>query len=127
MILSDYLSEKNGLGVLSTANRKGEVNSAVYAKPHYLDNGNVAFIMRDRLTHANLCENPQASFLFVEKDTAYQGIRLSLYMVDQITDPDIISRLARKEYPHQDEKRFFVSFKVEKVLQLVGSEELPIE
>jgi len=126
MKLDGYFSEKQGLGIFSSANRDGEVNSAVYAKPHILENGNVAFIMRDRLTHKNVSENPNANYLFIEHDNGFHGIRLNLEMVDEITDPEIIKKMARR-YPESDEKRFLASFKVLKALQLIGGEEIELD
>ena len=58
MKLGDYFDKVKGLGVLSTADSSGKVNSAVYARPHVVDEQTVAFIMADRLSHANLQSNP---------------------------------------------------------------------
>jgi hypothetical protein len=127
MKLNEYFSDKDGLGIFSSANKNGEVNSAVYAKPHILDNGNVAFIMRDRLTHSNVTENPHASFLFIEHDKGFHGIRLKLEMVDEITDPEIIAMLSRRSKTEPDEKRFLASFKIVKAMQLIGGEEIDLE
>ena len=50
MNLKTYFDETKGLGVLSTADGKGRVNAAVYARPHMMEDGGLAFIMRDRLS-----------------------------------------------------------------------------
>lgn len=126
MNIETYFSSNKGLGILSTANKKGEVNSAVYAKPHILDDGNLAFIMRDKLTHANIKENPNANFLFVEHDQGFTGIRLNLEMVDEITDRDVIASLSRRTKTDVEELRFLVSFKILKALHLIGGEEVQI-
>lgn len=126
MNLSKYFSDNVGVGVLSTANKAGEVNSAVYAKPHTLDNGDVAFIMRDKLTHVNVNENPNANFLFIEHDHGYNGTRLNLQKIDEITDPDIIATLSRRTKHQDGEKRFLVVFRVTKALQLIGGEEIAL-
>ncbi len=47
--------------------KEGRVDAAVYARPKVLDGENVVFIMRDRLTHANLQSNPHAAYLFMEE------------------------------------------------------------
>lgn len=127
MKLSEYFADKTGLGVISTADKNGVVNSAVYAKPHTLDNGNLAFIMRDRLTHANIKENPYANFLFIEHDHGFHGIRLQLEMVDEITDPELIEMLSRRATGDEAEERFLVSFKVLKTLELIGGKEIALE
>ena len=54
MTLEAYFEEKKGFGVLSTADAEGRVNAAVYSRPHVMDDGTVAFIMWDRLTHSNI-------------------------------------------------------------------------
>ena len=56
--LKDYFENTNGVGVMATADKEGKVNTAVYSRPHFLEDGSVAFIMRDRLTHHNLQSNP---------------------------------------------------------------------
>ena len=66
MTNKEYFSSTSGKGVLSTSDSSGNVDSAVYAKPHFMDDGSLAFIMRDRLTHANLTSNPKAVYLFIE-------------------------------------------------------------
>ena len=54
MDIRDYFKSKKGLGVLSTADGNGIVNSAIYARPHVMEDGSLVFIMRDRLTHKNI-------------------------------------------------------------------------
>ena len=39
MELRDYFENKNGLGVLATADVEGKVNTAVYARPHIMEDG----------------------------------------------------------------------------------------
>ncbi|WP_291316787.1 pyridoxamine 5'-phosphate oxidase family protein, partial [Desulfuromonas sp.] len=68
-----YFETSSGKGVLSTADGEGRVDAAIYAKPHVMDDGTLAFIMRDRLTHKNLTENPYAAYLFVEDGPGYRG------------------------------------------------------
>ena len=58
MTLKKYFTDHQGIGVLSTADDKGRVDAAIYARPSILDDGTIAFIMRHRLTHNNLKSNP---------------------------------------------------------------------
>lgn len=37
MKLSEYFDLKKGYGVIATADSKGEVNAAIYARPHFMD------------------------------------------------------------------------------------------
>ena len=56
--LKDYFENKKGTGVMATSEKEGKVNAAIYSRPHFLEDGSIAFIMRDRLTHHNLQSNP---------------------------------------------------------------------
>lgn len=128
MNLKNYFSDKVGVGVISTANDKGEVNSAVYAKPHVMEDDTIAFIMRDRLTRANLQHNPNAHYLFIEHEHSYHGIRLNLVMKEEVKDKERIALLSRRNTldKSEDEERFLVLFKVRKALALIGGEEIEI-
>jgi hypothetical protein len=99
MNLQEYFDNKKGLGVLSTADGEGRVNSAVYARPHIMDDGTLAFIMPDRLTHRNLQTNPRAAYLFRENEPGYKGRRIHLKKVREETDTELVHSLRRKFYP----------------------------
>lgn len=125
MNLNEYFKDKSGFGVISTSNGKGEVNSAVYAKPHIIDEKTVAFIMRDRLSHKNVTENPQAHYMFIEHNHGFHGVRLSLTMIEESQDQEKIRAMSRRPSggDNDDEQRFLVTFTVNKVLTLIGGEE----
>ena len=78
MNLSDYFDNTKGYGVLATADSVGKVNAALYARPHFFDENTIAFIMRERLTHANLQTNPHATYLFIQDGPGYAGKRFYL-------------------------------------------------
>ena len=128
MNLKDYFSEKSGFGVISTSNDKGEVNSAVYAKPHVMGADSIAFIMRERLSRANLHQNPQAHYLFIEHEHGFHGVRLSLEMTGEEQDQEKIAALSRRSYKDEkgEDDRFLVSFRVDKALVLIGGEEIEL-
>lgn len=125
MKLNEYFAQANGVGVLSTADRDGKVDAAIYAKPHVMDDGTLAFIMRDRLTHHNVQENPYAAYLFIEQGNGYKGVRLFLRKAREDTDPELIRKMTRRWLsPEEDAAKgpkFLVYFQVEKVLDLTGS------
>ena len=79
--LKEYFESTKGSGVLATADSGGEVDAAIYSRPHFVEEGTLAFIMRDRLTHHNLQSNPHATFLFMEDGQGYNGKRLFLKKV----------------------------------------------
>ena len=61
MKLSEYFEQAKGFGVLATTDAGGQVNQAIYAKPHFLDkddDGTCSFIMSNRLSHDNVKHNP---------------------------------------------------------------------
>ena len=124
MDLKAYFENNKGLGVLATADADGKVDAAIYARPHIMEDGSLAMIMRDRLTHHNLQSNPYATFLFVENGPGYKGIRLFLRKLKEEQDTDLINRLKRKQYvTDKDETKFLVYFETEKQLPLIGSGE----
>jgi hypothetical protein len=128
MNLNEYFEKRTGLGVLSTADSDGRVNTAVYARPHVMEDGSIAFIMPNRLTHHNLQSNGHAAYLFRENEPGYKGIRLHLSKIREDTDSDLLHSLRRKVYPPELEEkegyRYVVFFKVDKVLPLIGPGEV---
>ena len=124
MDLKKYFDNNKGLGVLATADADGKVDAAVYARPHIMEDGSLAMIMRDRLTHHNLQSNPYATYLFVESGPGYKGIRLFLRKLREEQDTDLLNELKRKQYvTDQDEPKFLVFFETEKKLPLIGDGE----
>lgn len=123
--LNNYFENTAGHGVLATADAKGLVNQAVFARPHCMDDGTVSFIMPNRLTRKNLQENPHAAYLFMEKGPGYKGKRLYLTKVREEQDTELLYSLRRRTYPAEKEKqegpRFLVFFRVDKVLPLIGA------
>ncbi len=123
MDLKAYFDESQGLGILSTADKNGKVDAAVYSRPHVMEDGNIAFIMRDRLTHHNLKSNPHAAYLFKQNGNGYRGKRLFLTKLWEEEDTELLYRLRRKTYPEDKERReskYLVFFSVDKALPLVG-------
>lgn len=128
MKLSDYLENHRGVGILSTANGAGEVNGAVYAKPHVIGRDEIAFIMRERLSRANLKQNVNAHYLFVEEGGKSEGIRLHLDMIEENDDQELVGKLSRRpQRPGDGERRYLVTFKVRKALALLGGSEVHLD
>ena len=124
MKLSEYFESAKGTGVLATSSASGEVDAALYARPHFIDEQTIAFIMADRLSHRNLQSNPQATYLFMERGEGYRGRRLYLTKIAEETDPQKIQALRRRplsaECGVESESRFLVHFRVDRVRPLVG-------
>lgn len=123
MNLSDYFENTQGTSILATSNSDGQVDLAIYSRPHFTDEDTVAFIMRARLTHENLQSNPHAAYMFIEKTEGYKGKRLYLTKLREETDPELIDSLRRKGGKHKaksDEKKFLVYFHIDRIRPLVG-------
>lgn len=124
MELKQYFETVKGTGILATADREGRVDAAVYSRPHFLEDGSLAFIMPDRLTHHNLESNPHAVYLFVQEGEGYKGRRLFLKKTGEEQDTDRLFELRRRKYPAKGEggsPRFLVFFQLEKVIPLIGA------
>jgi hypothetical protein len=128
--LKDYFEDIAGHGVLATADAQRKVNQAVFVRPHYMEDGSLAFIMPHRLTHKNLQENTHAAYLFMEKGPGYKGRRLYLTKVREEQDTELLYSLRRRTYPEEKEKlegpRFLVFFRVDQVLPLIGTGGNPV-
>ena len=129
MGLKEYFKNTMGFGVLSTADEKGKVDAAAYASPVVIDDTRVAFIMGDKLTHANIRKNPYAVYLFKQWGFGYKGKRLYLKKESESDDQGTITNTCKAAYPGPYcgprflKGSFIVYFKVESVLPLVGDTE----
>ncbi len=127
MNLSEYFENTKGTAVLSTADKDGNVNAALYARPYCIDEETIMFLMNDRLTHSNVVANPKACFLFMEEQTGkshgYKGTRLYLTMTRETNDPEILASFKSRCPMAKDDGnvgKFAVYFKVDKTLPLSG-------
>lgn len=125
MNLKDYFEKAEGIGVLSTADTDGTVDSAIYARPHVLEPDTLAFIMRPRRSYSNLQHNPKAVYLFIEQAPGYRGKRVYLEKLREIEDPGEIEKLRRGGHGHgvDAEQARLVVFQVSQVRPLVGDYE----
>jgi hypothetical protein len=124
MDMQEYFEQTDGLGILATADSEGNVDVAIYARPHVLDEATVAFIMQEHLSLKNLQSNPKAAYMFVEKGQGYSGKRLYLTKTREEADPDLIDRLRRRprgSYANDDKSMaHLVTFSVDRIRPLVG-------
>ena len=124
MNLKSYFDTNKGTGIISTSDSEGNVNAAVYGRPHVMDDGSIAFIMRNRLTRKNLESNPKAAYLFIENVPVYKGKRLYLKKIREEQDNEKINAMKRrsssKDESPDGEEKFLVYFSVEKELPLIG-------
>jgi hypothetical protein len=121
MTLKEYFETNKGLGILSTADSQGKVDAAVYSRPHLMEDGTMALVMRDRLSHTNLQSNPHAMYLFKEDSPGYQGKRLFITKVKEEKNTELLESLRRRKAAYGDDAdRFLVFFKLDKEVPLVG-------
>ena len=128
MTLGAYFDQKDGTGVLATSDSEGRVDAAIYARPYVVDEGTVAFIMADRLSHDNLQSNPHAGYLFIEEGKGYVGKRLFLTKTREETDSEQIETIRRRNLPPEcnegdTKKKFLVHFRVDGIRPLIGTGE----
>jgi len=134
MTIAEYFEKTQGRGILATADKDGNVDAAVYAKPKILDDNSIAFIMRDRLTHANVDSNPHASYLFLEHEGGgYKGIRLTLTKTHEEKDSERLYALRRPDHnaiQETEEERgplFLVVFKIDGIRPITPKGGNPLE
>ena len=121
MSLKQYFENTKGLGIFSTADSNGRVDAAVYARPHFMEDGTMALIMRDRLSHHNLQSNPHATYLFKEEGIGYNGKRLFMTKVREEQNSELLESLQRRKSAYGNgEYKFLVFFELDKELPLVG-------
>jgi hypothetical protein len=125
--LSEYFEKTQGIGVLATTDASGQVNQAIYSRPHFPDNDGddtCSFIMSNRLSHDNVKHNPSAAYLFIEKGEGYVGKRLSLSVIGEETDADKIKAVRHRNIPtiSEEEGKYLVHFHIEGVRSLIGNE-----
>lgn len=92
MNLSELFS-RSGLGVMSTSSPDGRVNSAVYARPHVIDETTLVWGMTDRRTYRNLTGNHHAAFLFKTNLPGFSGVRLTLELIKTEEEGDLLAKI----------------------------------
>jgi hypothetical protein len=130
MNMQEYFKNTKGIGILSTADGDGKVNTAIYGRPHSMADGTIAFIMLERLTHHNLQSNPHASYLFIEKGDNLKGLRLHISKIREEQNSKLLYKLRRVKYSgDENHVRYLVFFGIDTILPLLGADEsdLPFE
>jgi hypothetical protein len=123
MSLGEYFENTKGLGVLATSDAEGNVNTALYGRPHVMDENTVAFIMNERMSYANVQANPRAAFMFVEHTEGYKGKRLYLKKTKESDDQELIASMRRCEHGKktgEPVQKHLVYFEIDRTRPLVG-------
>lgn len=81
----EFFNRSPRIGTLSTANRNGEVNVAVFGSPQMIDENTVIMGIGRNRSFRNLQENPRAVFIIVEPGKTmmdWKGARVYLEVMD---------------------------------------------
>ena len=81
----ELFNKRPRIGSLSTANRKGEVNVAIFGSPQMIDENTVIMGIGQNRSFGNLQENPKAVFIVVEPGETvmdWKGARVYLEAMD---------------------------------------------
>jgi hypothetical protein len=81
--LRDYFNKQTRLGIISTSNKNGAVDCAVYGSPQMIDEKTVIVAFGRGRTFANLQENPHAVYMIMEPGEGlldWKGVRVYLRM-----------------------------------------------
>ena len=89
------LFQQNGLAVIATADAQGNVNTAVYARPHVIDETTLVWGMTERRTYRNILQNPHASFLFKTSTPGFNGVRLALRLIKTEEEGELLEQIRR--------------------------------
>jgi hypothetical protein len=84
-----------GKGVIATASAAGVVNTAVYARPHVIDDETLAWGMTDGRSYRNLKENPHASYLYMAPVSGFSGWRLNLELKEIEDSGDMLEKIRK--------------------------------
>jgi hypothetical protein len=86
--LMTLFNKQPRLGTLSTANKLGDVNVAVFGSPRMVDENTVVMGIGNNRSFRNLERNPKAAFIVVEPGKTpsdWRGARIYLEAVDMET------------------------------------------
>jgi hypothetical protein len=97
--LMDYFNKSPRIGTLSTADKAGNVDSAIFGSPRMTDEKTVVMGLGKNRTLANLQQNPHAVYLIMESGATlmdWKGIRVYLKVQNIATiDPVLDTFKAR--------------------------------
>jgi len=97
--LMEYFNKQPRIGTLSTANKEGRVDSAVFGSPRMIDKKTVVMALGEGRTLEYLQENPHAVFLIMEPGASimdWKGLRVYLKMTACATSGEALETLKRQ-------------------------------
>jgi hypothetical protein len=97
--LMQYFNKQPRLGVLSTSNKAGEVDSGYFGSPRMIDESTLMVALGKNKTLANLQENPNACYMIMEPGKTifeWKGLRIYLKMTDCQTSGDTVDMMKKQ-------------------------------
>ncbi len=97
--LMDYFNKQPRLGVLSTANKEGKTNAAVFGSPMMVNEKTVVMGIGNNRTLAYLRENPNAVYTIMELGATladWKGLRVYLKMKEYATSGETLETYRRQ-------------------------------
>ena len=94
--LMELFNKKPRIGSLSTANREGEVNVAVFGSPRMIDENTIVMAIGQNRTYRNLQRNPNAVFIVMEPGKTmadWNGARVYLEVVDLESEGELYEQM----------------------------------
>lgn len=94
--VKDYLSATGKMNVLSTANKAGETNVAMFGSFLLSDDKTMMLMLGDNTSYANLTENPHAALLLVlpgKTGMQTEGCRIYLKLRSVEDSGDMFDRM----------------------------------
>ncbi len=80
--VKDVLTNKNRINILSTANKKGETDVAVFGSAMLTEKNTISFVLKNTSRSlANIKENPYASCLILLPETGGKGFKIKGYRI----------------------------------------------
>jgi hypothetical protein len=96
--LMEYFNKQPRLGVLSTSNKAGEIDSAYFGSARMIDESTVIVALGKNKTFANLQENPNACYMIMEPGKSileWKGLRIYLNMTKYETSGDNVDMMKK--------------------------------
>jgi hypothetical protein len=97
--LVEYFNKQQRIATLSTSNKNGKVDAAVFGSPRMVDEKTVIMGLGNNRTYANLQENPQAVFMLIEPGKTimdWKGIRVYVNMKSSATSGETLDTYKRQ-------------------------------
>jgi hypothetical protein len=94
--LMEYFNKQPRIGTLSTANREGKVDSAVFGSPRMTGEKTVVVALGKDRTLEYLQENPYAVYLIMEPGASimdWKGVRVYLKMTESATSGEMLESI----------------------------------